>query len=252
MESTHLILDIDDTLLRTFERRETSFYLFETLLSKCISQQKEYETNNLSFDQIQYFFVAKLDCVIVLRPGVREFLDYASRRFGYISIWSAGIASYVKFIKDLLFHDTRINTPPSKSPLHVYHRDHCDFIGSLVGEVIARKPLIKIPSNSAQFTILMDNTSHSAVSEDEFNLFPVPTFTPRLDEKQITRYITGLETDVYFINLENLSSNFKSVIAKLEHQTMQSKIARLVNRTTEQLSISSTLVSQSRRTVGII
>jgi hypothetical protein len=216
MNNIHLILDVDETLVHTFTRLHTSFHLFETLVEKCKSQYQEFESKQRIFDQIQFCYIAhsKLRCfdmVLVLRPGVRNFLYEMSGTVGDVSIWSAGESRYVKAISRFLFSDVRIVKPPLKRPLHVFDRAECDLIIDGQNNPTCTKPLSKIPLGSAYLNVIMDNCQENIVVPDQSKFIHVPHYGFLVNggnhirnEIEINKYIKSLEEDSYFMKLDTL------------------------------------------------
>ena len=104
MSGSHIVLDLDDTLIHAF----------------FISQQQLEEINTKSEysylkDRIKILHIVDINdgdtlgrgdvtiVMIVLRPYLREFLDFIVDYFDNISIWSAGHKRYVRAIESVIF-----------------------------------------------------------------------------------------------------------------------------------------------------
>lgn len=117
----------------------------------------------------------------VFRPYVFQFLNFASRYFAGVHIWSAGKYKYVHAIKDLLFSDPRYTG--ERYPDTVLTYDDCEHDASGT-----TKPLVKffsLESSRAmganeRNTFILDDNELTAVGNPG-NLVHIPTYEPSPD-----------------------------------------------------------------------
>lgn len=110
-----IILDLDETLVRTFS--DISQIESLGLLDNPKLRSRVYHM------ELQDVAVAKGEGQItqlwgVVRPHVHEFLKFCFSYFKVVAVWSAGKKEYVHAIVELLFRDIR---PPD----YIYTNDHC-------------------------------------------------------------------------------------------------------------------------------
>jgi hypothetical protein len=94
-----LVLDLDETLVHTFDKHEAAALEKLPLISDSKLFDLRTRTYFIDIDitdsqGIKTGHIMKLNGVT--RPHLYEFLDYAFRRFSAVVIWSAGSASYVQ------------------------------------------------------------------------------------------------------------------------------------------------------------
>lgn len=109
--------------------------------------------------------------LVVLRPHVREFLNYADKAFGSNSIWSAGQFKYVRGVEYLLF-------PPhlehlTNFPQRVLTRDQCEFDENFT---FILKPLAS-KNFDLKKTLIVDDRDDT-FSKNHKNGIHIPVYLP--------------------------------------------------------------------------
>jgi len=124
----HLCLDLDNTLLCSFfgydqiiklelDKPENKILYNRLRIVNIIDSlnNEENGTGNIS------------TIMIVFRPHLFTFLNFASSYFSKISIWSAGHDRYVRAIEAILFPKKILNQGVNV-PYAIYTRDDCEFL----------------------------------------------------------------------------------------------------------------------------
>ena len=112
-----IVLDLDETLVNTQERTEFLCELNILTDPKLIKFRTRIYHMNL--EDIDGPGCGTKDSYWgIIRPGVKEFLEFCFKYFRYVIVWSAGIRSYVEAIVDYLFRDL-------SKPHYVFSRDKC-------------------------------------------------------------------------------------------------------------------------------
>jgi len=139
MSERYIVLDLDATLLHTFDNYKA--------LSKLISGD-----NNLGYLKSRIYNLKLFNPSSnknykyynmwgIYRPFLAEFVEYIIQEFDDIFIWSAGTEKYVNSIVDLIFE------PYNYKPKIIFHDTHCE-ISEDRSEVI--KPLNNLFDSSKQ------------------------------------------------------------------------------------------------------
>jgi len=156
----HLILDLDETLVHTFD----------------ITDDFQAFSDDLSDEQKQRVYVLKFPggetLVGYIRPHAEEFLKTAFEEFETVGVWSAGTEYYVNLIVGLLFTDQK--------PLFVMSRDQCNEL--IVGKETTPcryKPLEVVyhhyPDHNESNTVIVDDR-HDICSLNCMNNIRIPEF----------------------------------------------------------------------------
>lgn len=156
----HLILDLDETLVHTFDPRDN----FQAFLSKLTPEEKAraYVIEFPGGDTLWGY----------IRPGVDEFLDMAFEEFESVGVWSAGADYYVKMIVQIVFKD--------KQPAFVMSRNECNELRVKNEETPCRfKPLEvvyhKYPDHNEYNTMIVDDR-HDICAYNCMNNIQIPEF----------------------------------------------------------------------------
>ena len=116
----------------------------------------------------------------ILRPGVKEFLDFCFTRFDKVILWSAGIHKYVIQASEFIFKDTQY-------PHFVFTRNQCVPHPSKPDKLC--KPLTFLkkydPSIRLDNTFILDNTPYVADPNPE-NLIHIPDYRRDLTVESIS------------------------------------------------------------------
>jgi hypothetical protein len=184
----NLVLDIDDTLVQTFDDIKS--------LYKCpiMKNSKFYPVRKrvyiLKFDSPDDEEEVDDEMVWgVKRPHIDEFLAFANEYFRNIVIWSAGTYEYVHAIVKNLFK----NIP---CPTRVFTRNDC----AQSDEYGYEKPLEKIykaiPEMNSSNTFLIDDRQEVFVRKDPDNGIIIPPFSPDIED------LNSLQNDTCFLDLK--------------------------------------------------
>lgn len=179
MVESHCVLDLDDTLIHAFFI--TPQQLEEITTKEEFSYLKE-RTKILHVVDIGDNDIAGRGDIaiimIVLRPYMREFLDFILTYFDKVSIWSAGEKRYVRAIESIIF-------PPDnelyriKSAKVLTRRD-CNEIT----KVSVLKDLASKGFDLTKTLLIDDNTTTSANNRD--NAIHLPAYDLKLLKEHIT------------------------------------------------------------------
>jgi TFIIF-interacting CTD phosphatase-like protein len=106
---------------------------------------------------------------LILRPHVREFIEYISKNIGTIHIWSAGQFRYVRSIESILF-------PPDCEtlcgrPCNVLSRKHCE----ITEEYVLKDLSIHVEDLSK--CIIIDDREDT-FSRNPHNAIHIPAYCP--------------------------------------------------------------------------
>lgn len=160
----HLVLDLDETLVHSFDSGDR-FHDFSGELTP--EQQKRIYTIKFSDG----------DIVGYVRPYVEDFLEVAFDEFESVGVWSAGTKSYVEKIVELLFRGRPLK--------FVMSRDECNELQIDKGDIPCRfKPLENIyashPTHNDKNTLIIDDRK-DICSLNCMNNIQLPMF--RLDSR---------------------------------------------------------------------
>lgn len=158
----HLVLDLDETLVHTFEDM-TSAGEF----SELIEGDEEKMANFYSID-----FPAGETLFGYIRPYADYFLDVAFNEFESVGVWSAGSKFYVETIVKLVFKGRPLR--------FVMSREDCNELRIKTEEIPCRyKPLANIykaqPDHTAANTLIVDDR-HDVCSLNCINNVVIPEF----------------------------------------------------------------------------
>lgn len=132
------------------------------------------------------------DFYLILRPHVREFIDYISQNIGKIHIWSAGQFRYVRSIESILFppESERLLNKPSD----VLSRRHCEITEEYVLKDLS------IHSEDLSKCIIIDDREDTFVKNPR-NAIHIPAYSPDItkealleDDDSLLRIIQWFET----------------------------------------------------------
>mgnify|MGYP001568317036 CR=1 FL=1 len=182
MTNRVIVIDIDETLVRTFDEDEDiSYSNFKEIVDELplIAKSRIYQFDLYDVIEGTRGKGDKMRMFGVIRPYVDEFLEFCFKYFQLVCVWSAGKPDYVDGICQTLFKD--------KSPHIVYTSEHCEERIKRGGKETI-KPIEKmINMNSKQPSLegLMrfDNTlclddRESTFSENPKNGILIPSWSP--------------------------------------------------------------------------
>jgi len=181
ISNRHLVLDLDSTLIHS------------TIDSNEIPNLKPYsDPDNIILRSRIYKFnmtdeKSRRNPIStvwgIFRPGVFEFLTFASKYFAKIHVWSAGKKKYVHSICEILF--------PDKKPHIIFTYDDCIFKGDNI-----YKPLSKlwdlVPDAKPENTIVIDDRVDT-FSLNIDNGILIPAYEPEIKISDIMKHDDSLE-----------------------------------------------------------
>ena len=130
MSDKHLVLDLDNTLIcSTFEAKDLNNLSLDNIDNKILFKRMHYVELVDGMDNDVRGTGEITPIIVVLRPYVYEFLEFAISYFSEISVWSAGQDRYVRAIISLLFPRRLINGN-RKIPHKIYSRNDCVILSS--------------------------------------------------------------------------------------------------------------------------
>lgn len=197
MDKLHVVLDLDATLVNSLGYDQTTI----NILKK--NPEYSYLTNRVKFVDV----VDVLDdnekgkgivtsFVVVLRPHVREFLNFLLHNVGKISIYSAGHKRYVRAIEAALF-DT--SSELYKKKVHrVLTRANCAITETSILKDLEREGF------DLSRTIIIDDNPTSFV-RNRNNAIHISEYKPDLSKNKIEEDDTAL-----VIIMNWLRDNFKT------------------------------------------
>lgn len=183
----NLVLDIDDTLVQTFDDIQQ--------LYKCpiMKNSKYYPVRKrvyvLKFDQDKE---SEEEDVVwgVKRPHIDDFLAFANDYFRNVVIWSAGTYDYVHAIVKNLFKNI-------SCPTRVFTRNDCHQSEEFGYEKPLQKIYSIIPEMNPYNTFLIDDRQEVFSRKDPENGIIIPPFSPDIDD------LNALTNDTCFLDLKH-------------------------------------------------
>lgn len=177
-----LILDLDETLLHSWDNPSflSDIYANSEMLEKLYPVDDISRIYNIQLKTTQ----SKSYIWGTLRPGLYEFLQFASNYFNNIIIWSAGVDEYVHKIVDVIFLNAGV-----KKPGVIFTRDHCASY-TIHNDRIYHKPISFVSNylnqkhySSMQFdikmTLILDDKLHT-FKENKLNGVLIPQYIPNV------------------------------------------------------------------------
>lgn len=194
-----LILDLDETLLHSWDNPNfiSDIYSDPDFLVKLYPVHDMSRIYNIQLKTTQ----SKSYIWGVLRPGLYEFLQFASTYFDNIVIWSAGIGEYVHKIVDIICLNAGI-----KKPGIIFTRENCAnyTIGS---DTIYHKPIMfiskylnekyYISSNfDLKMTLILDDKLHT-FRDNKGNGILIPPYLPRVTKSKYDDLLNETDTALH-------------------------------------------------------
>jgi len=186
----NLVLDIDDTLVQTFDdidslykcpiMKNPKFYPVRKRVYILKFQNEEPEEDEEEEEMIWG----------VKRPHIDEFLNFANQYFRNIVIWSAGTYDYVHAIVKHLFKQI-------PCPAKVFTRNDCTQSEEYGYEKPLEKIYKSIPEMNPRNTILIDDRQEVFVRKDPNNGIIIPPFSPDVEDYD------SLTSDASFLYLKD-------------------------------------------------
>ena len=207
---THLnmCLDLDETLINTF----SDIPLYDQIQSsndKSLNEVKSrlysfnYPTSRKKHEYQKY--------VGIMRPGLREFLEFCLENFAVLAVWTAGTLEYGHAICEIIFEGLH-------HPDIIYTREDCEDILGHKGGSYNQKPLEKMifqeewrgPSTRFLYssrlevpesddlgmnltnTLVLDDRFSTFVGPNPYNGIVIPDFQPTLTMDGLKEYDPSL------------------------------------------------------------
>jgi len=167
-----IVLDIDETLLHSFEDEDDvkELYILKTSNDPYLLSQR----NRLYFINREDVYGNQFSISGILRPGYEEFLDYCNKTFDKVIIWSAGQRRYVNSMVDIMF--ANIDKPYAIWTFNDIEKHKKGYY---------YKPLKKMEDKLAldlSRTLVVDNQSETFSANIE-NAIHIPHYEPKANLK---------------------------------------------------------------------
>jgi TFIIF-interacting CTD phosphatase-like protein len=175
-----LILDLDETLVRTFDNCSfvAKLGVYQNLEMIRFLHMNEHIAYTISNDDNTYNWG-------LLRPHLHEFLTFIHNYFSHIIVWSAGCFKYVAQICQIIFEQNDFPVPTT-----IWCRDNC--AGSKDGRFYTKpiQSLITYMNNDGYqlkptHTLILDDKPYS-FEENEQNGVQVPPWIPGGEAENLT------------------------------------------------------------------
>jgi hypothetical protein len=184
----NLVLDIDDTLVQTFEDIHQLYKCPIMKNSKYYPVRKRlYILNFEDSDEDKESDDNKVWGV--KRPHIEDFLIFATQYFRNVVIWSAGTYDYVHSIVKNIFK----NLP---CPTKVFTRNDCFQSEEFGYEKPLQKVFSQIPEMNSYNTFLIDDRQEVFSRKDPDNGIIIPPFSPDIND------LDALTNDTCFLDLK--------------------------------------------------
>lgn len=177
--SRHVVLDVDECLLHTFTD-DLDWKLYRQLKA---NPETKHRVGKITFGEHTVWFVK--------RPHLDSFLNFCFKHFETVSVWSAGIASYVEAVVAEIFKKRKPHLVMTRSNVlnDSIHKDVYAY----------SKPLMfyfeRMPQATRENTILIDDRKSNSKYDPE-NIIHVPVYDVTQDADEI------MQNDSTLPNLE--------------------------------------------------
>lgn len=156
----HLVMDLDETLVHTFDPKDNFLDFAEELTEE---QKSRVYVLNFPKGEVLWGYV---------RPYAEDFLRVAFEEFDSVGVWSAGTSYYVNLIVQILFKD--------QQPAYVMSRDECNELVLKKEPMPCRfKPLEILyhrhPDHNEANTVIVDDR-HDICSLNCMNNIRIPEY----------------------------------------------------------------------------
>jgi len=181
----NLVLDIDDTMVQTFDEIDSLYKCPIMKNSKFYPVRKRVYILKFDSENDEDMEEDEEDMIWgVKRPHIDEFLEFANEYFRNIVIWSAGTYEYVHVIVKNLFK----NFP---CPTKIFTRNDCTHSDEYGYEKPLEKIYEVIPEMNSKNTILIDDRQEVFIRKDPHNGIVIPPFTPDVEDYNSLNYDTA-------------------------------------------------------------
>jgi len=166
-----LILDLDETLIKSYENRVSIpiFNRTDPNYFRNSSRLYSFDHRQLSINGMLY---SNAKIVGIMRPFLEEFIDFIFKYFRYVAVWSAGEDSYVKKICNIIFKH--------KKPYLIYSRDKCmrDTYAKPISLLMNDRILSSI--FTLENTLILDDKQQSIMHNPENGIL-IPAYEPPIN-----------------------------------------------------------------------
>lgn len=165
-----IILDLDETLVHTYEPIDQVVEpdVFDDTSLKDL-HPRMYQ---LSLDDSPDYLIRG-----IMRPYLKEFLNFCFFYFRVVVVWSAGQSKYVHAVVDTIFRDL-------ESPQVIYTHDHCEpnlhepkYLSKPIAKMMASEPHLNL---SPQHTFILDDRLYTFNPVNPHSGILIPHYDPEL------------------------------------------------------------------------
>jgi TFIIF-interacting CTD phosphatase-like protein len=203
MDGSHIVLDLDDTLIHAIFIDDTTSRQIETdnKYKYLKGRSKIIRVVDINDnDTIGNGIISNI--LVILRPGVKEFMMFVMEYFDNVTIWSAGNKRYVRALESVLIDPS--HEMYKKNKIKVLSRGDCN-------EITKKSVLKDLKSKGFDLTktIMIDDNKTTYVNNPD-NAINIPGYNPEFKEEHINFPDTSLK-DIKKWMLDNNIKNCKDV-----------------------------------------
>lgn len=228
-----LVLDIDETLVHTFETLQLLYDLRIMDDPQYVGLRRRIYTLDISDVGGPRGGGSVIQMWGIRRPHLREFLIFAFSYFKRVIIWSAGKYEYVHSIVKKIFRDL-------PQPDAIYTRDDCEIVGAN-----HTKPLLKIGLN-LDSSIIVDDKTYTFIPNKDNGVL-IPPFNPELPSGSVVSIskiqaddISLLQLKEWLIKNQNVLKNNKNIRQVVLSDIFNTPLNELITINTPKRSLSNT------------
>jgi TFIIF-interacting CTD phosphatase-like protein len=203
MNDSHIGLDLDDTLIHSI--------FIDDATAKLIETDSKYDYLKGRTKLIKIVDIKDDDIIgngiistilVVLRPGVKEFMTFLLSYYDYIFIWTAGSKRYGRAIESILINPS--NDAYKKGKIKILTRADCN-------EITSKTILKDLASKGFDLkrTLIIDDNKTTYVNNPD-NAIKISGYDPTMSEAHINHPDEALSEIKSWI-LENDVKNCKDV-----------------------------------------
>lgn len=173
-----IVLDIDHTCLATMNDAQSISTCKQLTTNHTLGWYTEMMYNGVIYDASDSVPLGQPYTICgVLRPGVREFINFACNYFKVVAIWSAGRKKYVDMVVELIFKDA------PRPPDVIFSYQECtdpyeNIMGKPLSKMIGSHPLLT-KHMSLKNTIIIDDYPQS-FANNPHNGILIPGYHPEV------------------------------------------------------------------------
>lgn len=196
--SKHLVLDIDATLIQAkfFTQDEYNAWMLAPTTKNYLHRVTPVKIVDIT-DNHPKGIGEICHCILILRPYLREFLEFTLSYFDTVSVWSAGHFRYVHAVLFSIFGNEGFQR------IHqIYTRADCVFLNSN-GDILT-KDLQSKGFDMANTLIIDDN--QTSFSKNVSNAIHIPPYDPDLRDDHVFRDENSLQRLQNWIITNNIKN----------------------------------------------